>query len=133
MRRNIFVWTAIAVLVFSGSVSSVQSDVEALNDGSNSEMVDTTGDLLKAINAYMIVTRKMDRAVTSVHGSTVDVLFVRKMLAHHQGAIDMAQIQMRYGMNAEARKIAQKISMKTQNIRRKWKVGLAHTPNSVLA
>lgn len=96
-------------------------------------MVDTTGDLLKAINAYMIVTRKMDRAVTSVHGSTVDVLFVRKMLAHHQGAIDMAQIQMRYGMNAEARKIAQKISMKTQNIRRKWKVGLAHTPNSVLA
>lgn len=109
MRRNIFVWTAIAVVAFAGSVSSAQSDVEAPNDVSNSEVVDTTGDLLKAMNAYMIVTRKMDRAVTSVHASTVDELFVRKMLAHHQGAIDMAQIQMRYGMNAEARKVAQKI------------------------
>ena len=39
----------------------------------------------------------------------VDRDFVAMMIAHHQGAIDMAVIQLRYGKNEQLRRIAQEI------------------------
>ena len=38
-----------------------------------------------------------------------DVDFVRGMIPHHQGAIDMAKAQLAHGKNPELRKLAQKI------------------------
>ncbi|MBA3448273.1 MAG: DUF305 domain-containing protein [Pseudaminobacter sp.] len=38
-----------------------------------------------------------------------DVAFVCGMIAHHQGAIDMAQVELEHGDNDEAREMAQKI------------------------
>lgn len=38
-----------------------------------------------------------------------DQAFVRGMIAHHRGAIEMAQIQLRFGKDAEQRKLAQHI------------------------
>jgi hypothetical protein len=39
----------------------------------------------------------------------VDHDFVEMMIAHHQGAIDMAQAQLRYGKNETLRRISQEI------------------------
>jgi uncharacterized protein (DUF305 family) len=36
------------------------------------------------------------------------------MVAHHQGAIDMARIQLRYGHNEQLRRIAQEIIVEQQ-------------------
>ena len=38
-----------------------------------------------------------------------DVAFVLGMIPHHQGAIDMAQIQLQYGKDPVNRKLAQEI------------------------
>ncbi len=38
-----------------------------------------------------------------------DVDFVRSMVPHHQGAIDMAKVELAHGKNPEMRKMAEKI------------------------
>lgn len=38
-----------------------------------------------------------------------DVAFVCGMIAHHQGAIDMANVQLKYGTNDWAKEMAQKV------------------------
>ncbi len=38
-----------------------------------------------------------------------DAAFVRGMLPHHKGAVDMAKIQLKYGKDPELRKLAQDI------------------------
>jgi uncharacterized protein (DUF305 family) len=43
-----------------------------------------------------------------------DVDFVRGMIPHHQGAIDMALAQLRYGRNEQLRRIAQEIIVTQQ-------------------
>ena len=40
--------------------------------------------------------------------------FARMMIPHHQGAIDMAQVELRYGHNEQLRRIAQEIIVEQQ-------------------
>lgn len=44
----------------------------------------------------------------------VDVDFAAMMIPHHQGAIDMALAQLRYGKNEQLRRIAQEIIVEQQ-------------------
>ncbi len=44
----------------------------------------------------------------------VDVDFVATMAPHHQGAIDMAQAELRYGHNEQLRRLAQEIIVTQQ-------------------
>jgi uncharacterized protein (DUF305 family) len=52
----------------------------------------------------------MHRAMASVEASgDGDVDFVRLMLPHHQGALDMAKTQLMYGTDPQMRRLAQEI------------------------
>jgi len=44
----------------------------------------------------------------------VDADFVAMMIPHHQGAIDMARAQLRYGTNEQVRRLAQEIIVTQQ-------------------
>ncbi len=44
----------------------------------------------------------------------VDADFVAMMIPHHQGAIDMAQAELRYGKNEQLRRMAQEIIVEQQ-------------------
>ena len=60
-----------------------------------------------ALNASM---EQMHRAMASVEASgNSDVDFVRLMLPHHQGALDMAKTQLMYGTDPQMRRLAQEI------------------------
>jgi uncharacterized protein (DUF305 family) len=52
---------------------------------------------------------KMMAAMNSKSSGDADRDFAAMMIAHHQGAIDMAQTQLRYGKNEQLRRIAQEI------------------------
>jgi uncharacterized protein (DUF305 family) len=60
-----------------------------------------------AMDGYMAAMKKMDSAMMAAKGATTDISFARKMIAHHQGAIEMAQIELKHGMDGNAKRIAQ--------------------------
>lgn len=59
--------------------------------------------------------RAYDEAMTRMHAgmgvasADPDESFMRMMIPHHQGAIDMARIQLAHGKDAEARQLAETI------------------------
>ena len=57
---------------------------------------------------------KMMAAMDVKPSGDVDADFVATMVPHHQGAIDMAQAQLRYGRNEQVRRIAQEIIVTQQ-------------------
>ncbi|ACC75299.1 DUF305 domain-containing protein [Paraburkholderia phymatum] len=59
------------------------------------------------------MTRMMDGMSVKPTGD-VDRDFVAMMVPHHQGAIDMAQAELRYGHNEQLRRIAQEIVVEQQ-------------------
>ena len=59
------------------------------------------------------MTRMMDDMSVKPTGD-VDRDFVALMVPHHQGAIDMAQAELRYGHNEQLRRIAQEIVVEQQ-------------------
>jgi hypothetical protein len=57
---------------------------------------------------------KMMAAMDVKPAGDVDQDFVAMMIPHHQGAIDMAQAELRYGHNEQLRRIAQEIIVEQQ-------------------
>ena len=66
---------------------------------------------LKENDAAMI---KMMNDMAAKPSGDIDRDFVAMMTPHHQGAIDMAQAQLRFGRNEQLRRIAQEIIVEQQ-------------------
>ena len=63
----------------------------------------------EAQKGYMEAMMKMQGPMMTAHmAKDSDVAFVCGMIAHHQGAIDMANVVLKTGDNAEAKRMAEK-------------------------
>lgn len=59
--------------------------------------------------AFMEANMKMHGAMEIEYSGDADVDFIRGMIAHHQGAIDMAKVVLSHGDDPEVRKLAEEI------------------------
>jgi uncharacterized protein (DUF305 family) len=63
-----------------------------------------------AMGAMMASSKKMSADMMQMKMSgDADSDFAAMMIPHHQGAVDMAKIELKYGKNPELRKAAQKM------------------------
>ncbi|MGE0699629.1 MAG: DUF305 domain-containing protein [Hyphomicrobiaceae bacterium] len=62
--------------------------------------------LSEASKAYEAAAQKMHKDMSSEYTNDVDVDFVRGMIPHHQGAIDQAEILLKYSKNLRLRRLA---------------------------
>ncbi|MFC3168495.1 MULTISPECIES: CopM family metallochaperone [Paracoccus] len=62
-----------------------------------------------AAQAYGAVMEKMHSDMAMESSGDADVDFVRGMIPHHQGAIDMAKVLLEHGDDPEIRKLAEDV------------------------
>lgn len=62
-----------------------------------------------AAKAFAAANAKMHKDMSITFTGNADVDFARGMIPHHQGAIDMAEIVLRYGKDASVKKLANEI------------------------
>jgi uncharacterized protein (DUF305 family) len=59
--------------------------------------------------AFMTGTKAMRKNMGAPYSGDADEDFVSHMIPHHQGAVDMAQVELKYGKDPEMRKLAKEI------------------------
>ncbi|MBA8876436.1 CopM family metallochaperone [Phyllobacterium myrsinacearum] len=64
------------------------------------------GDQGASSKAFAEANAKMHKDMTIKFSGDADKDFVRGMIAHHQGAIDMAKVELKYGKDEDIRKLA---------------------------
>lgn len=73
-------------------------------------------------NSTAVATKAYMRAIDKTHKPMMkgvedpnpDVAFVKGMISHHKGAIEMAKVELKYGKDPELRKLAEAI-IRAQN------------------
>ena len=70
---------------------------------------ETTKSKSEATLAYEAANARMHDGMNAALTGDPDVDFMQGMIPHHQGAIEMAEIVLKYGKDPETRKLAQEI------------------------
>jgi hypothetical protein len=102
---------AIGITAASGATKSlgdyIASICAAHFDGASREEAPFLADNVNAMSKMMV-----DMGITP--SGDIDHDFVAMMAPHHQGAVEMAQAELRYGRNERLRRIAQEIIVTRQ-------------------
>lgn len=63
----------------------------------------------EAAEAYAAANVKMHKDMSITYSGDPDVDFARGMIPHHDGAVEMAKVQLKYGKDPELRRLAEEI------------------------
>ncbi|CAN7181193.1 CopM family metallochaperone [Rhizobium sp. LjRoot258] len=85
------------------------STASAFAEDMQMDMSKPMGDHSAVSHAFAEANAKMHKDMTLEYTGDTDVDFVRGMIPHHQGAIDMAKIELQYGKDPEIRKLAEAV------------------------
>lgn len=81
--------------------------VEGAVSGSEDHSAHNAGAPGAGDEAFAASEAEMHRLMSAASGATVDEAYVAKMIAHHQGAIAMAEVALSEGRDPEVRRMAQ--------------------------
>lgn len=100
---------ALACLGFVSITSAFAGDMEMKGMDARQVEAPKTPEGSDSSKAFEVANQKMHAAMSIPYTGDADVDFVNGMVAHHQGAIDMAKVELQYGKDPEMRKLAEDI------------------------
>jgi uncharacterized protein (DUF305 family) len=108
--RSTIIAAAIGIISLAPAASAAEKMHDMKMDQSSSH---ETGEMKMgrspAGKAFEKAMDRMHKSMMIDYSGDADVDFVRGMIPHHQGAIDMARIELQYGKDPDLRKLAQDI------------------------
>ncbi|WP_436038672.1 CopM family metallochaperone [Rhizobium sp. LjRoot98] len=109
MSLRMITAATLLAITFTTPLAAQEMDHSKMNHGAMTMdgMAQPKGDTGPSSTAFAEANAKMHGGMDIVFTGNADVDFVRGMIAHHQGAIDMAKIELQYGKDAELRKLAE--------------------------
>lgn len=96
MSQKILALAAVLAFAYPAFAEDMQMD-----------MGNQTADHSPSSHAFAEANAKMHKDMMVKMTGNADIDFVRSMIPHHQGAIDMAKIELQYGKDPEIRKLAE--------------------------
>ena len=102
MKKTLCIGLTLTMLV-------IPAATQAQDDHSQHNMPATQNAADGAAKAYMDGMAKMSRDMNAAMTGDADIDFTAMMIPHHQGAIDMAKVQLQYGKDPELRKLSEAI------------------------
>ncbi len=112
-------------------VDTPAMDPHAGHDMSADAMVAEKTPMTPMLKDYSESMTKMhEEMMIGMDYNDPDAAFAQGMLGHHIGAVDMAEIELKYGTDAEMRKLAQEIIDAQQSEIKQMKTWLASNPDS---
>jgi uncharacterized protein (DUF305 family) len=94
--------------LFAVPAAAEDMDMKSM-DHMKMDMGSTSAESAPSSKAFEAAMQKMHQGMMVGYTGDADVDFVKGMLPHHQGAVDMANIELQYGKDPELRKLAEDI------------------------
>lgn len=108
MRLILTAICAGSLLAAAGATgASAQSMAGHDMKGMNMSKTDMKAHAQMGRDALKMDEMRMSKAMMAVKASDFDVLWAKKMIVHHQGAIEMSRSLLKHGHDAEAKRMAQ--------------------------
>lgn len=115
----------------TASENTAAADPHAGHDMSAGTMVADGTPMTAMLKEYNDSMTKMhEEMMIGMDYNNPDAAFAQGMLAHHMGAVDMAEIELKYGTDTEMRKLAQAIIDAQQPEIEQMKTWLSNNPDS---
>lgn len=107
-KSSLFYSAALCVALFAASpvLAADETAAPAPDHSQHSAPAGTKGELTEASKAYEEAMQKMHKDMSVPYTGDVDLDFVRGMMPHHQGAIDQAQVLLKFSKNLRLRRLA---------------------------
>ncbi|MFS8113258.1 DUF305 domain-containing protein [Rhizobium jaguaris] len=96
-------------IILAGALALTLAIPALAQDMSGMDMGKPMGDQGASSKAFNDVMGKMNNDMMITYSGDADADFVRGMIPHHQGAIDMAKVELKYGKDPELRKLAKAV------------------------
>ncbi|KAF0116940.1 MAG: hypothetical protein FD150_30 [Rhodobacteraceae bacterium] len=105
---------AIALTAATAAAVAVAQEAKTGHEGHT-----MMGDMGPASTAFMEANDRMHKGMAIEYTGNTDLDFIRGMVPHHQGAVEMAKIVLEHGKDPEVRKLAEGI-IAAQEAEIKW-------------
>jgi uncharacterized protein (DUF305 family) len=99
----------IATAAFALLCTTASTFAQDMKGHDHSQMHMGSADESASTKAYQDANTRMHEGMAIEFTGNADIDFARGMIAHHQGAIDMAKVELEYGKDPALRKLAEEI------------------------